>query len=53
MCAICGCGIDAGNADLMFSKDYRCLDCGHVFKAFGIIRVCPTCNSRKSRRIDK
>ena len=51
MCAICGCGIDAGNAE-MFSRDYRCSDCGHQFKAFGIVRVCPSCNSKRSKPIN-
>jgi transposase len=31
MCSICGCGIDAGNPDGMFSKEFKCLDCGHIF----------------------
>ncbi len=33
MCAICGCGIDAGNADTMFVKDYKCLDCGQYLQS--------------------
>jgi hypothetical protein len=52
MCAICGCGIDAGNADSMFSKDYECLNCGQIFKAFGVVRVCPSCSSRRSKRVN-
>ncbi len=52
MCAICGCGIDAGNADLMFSRNYKCVECGYVFKAFGIIRICPSCSSRKSKPVN-
>ncbi|HQF15779.1 MAG: hypothetical protein A4E45_01780 [Methanosaeta sp. PtaB.Bin039] len=51
MCAICGCGIDAGSADSMFAKDYRCLNCGHVFRAFGVIRICPKCDFKKSRPV--
>lgn len=53
MCAICGCGIDAGDAESMFSKDYRCLDCGHIFRAFGVIRICPSCGRRRSKPVIK
>ncbi len=49
MCAICGCGIDAGDAEQMFARDYKCSDCGQIFKAFGVIRVCPSCQSRQSK----
>ena len=50
MCSICGCGIDAGDAE-MFSKDYECLDGRHIFKNLGIIRTCPSCKSRNVKRI--
>ena len=49
MCAICGCGIDAGEAEQMFARDYKCSNCGRIFKAFGVIRVCPSCQSSKSK----
>lgn len=53
MCAICDCGIDAGEADSMFSKDYECLDCGQVYKALGVIRMCPLCGSKRSKCKDR
>jgi hypothetical protein len=31
MGAICGCGIDAGEAEQMFARDYKCSNCGHIF----------------------
>ena len=31
MCAICGCGIDAGEAEQMFARGYKCSNCGHIF----------------------
>jgi hypothetical protein len=50
MCSSCGCGIDFGGIEALFSKDYKCLDCGRVFKGFGVKPVCQFCSSKNVKR---
>lgn len=50
MCNICGCGIDIGSTESMFSKNYSCLECGKTFKGFGVMPQCQFCGSRKVKR---
>lgn len=50
MCQICGCGIDLGGMESMFSKKYKCLECGRIFKGFGVVPKCQFCGSRKVKR---
>lgn len=50
MCATCGCGIDLGSMEEVFARNYRCKDCGNVFKGFGYRVECPRCRSTNTKR---
>ena len=50
MCATCGCGIDLGSMEEVFARNYRCKDCGNVFKGFGYRVECPRCRSTNTER---
>ncbi len=48
MCATCGCGIDLGSMEEVFARNYRCNDCGNVFRGFGYRLECPRCKSKNT-----
>ena len=51
MCFSCGCGIDLGEIETVFAKDYSCLDCGQVFKGYGWKPECQRCKSRNTKAV--
>ena len=51
MCSTCGCGIDLGNIETVFAKDYRCIDCGQVFKGYGWKPECQRCKSKNTKAV--
>ncbi|HPJ30632.1 MAG TPA: hypothetical protein PLZ42_04505 [Methanothrix sp.] len=50
MCNICGCSIDPAEGSL-YEKHFKCLNCGNDFKATGVAVGCPSCRSKKIKRV--
>jgi predicted Zn-ribbon and HTH transcriptional regulator len=45
--------VNVGEEEQILAKRYRCLDCGHEFKGFGVVPACTQCKSKSVRRIKK
>jgi len=43
--------INVGDEERILAKNYRCIDCEKTFKGFGVIPVCPQCESKNVRRV--
>ena len=50
MCNICSCSIDTAEGS-PFEKQFKCLSCGNAFKVAGVAVACPSCRSKKIKRM--
>ncbi len=50
MCNICGCSIDPA-AGSLYEKHFNFINCGNAFNGSGVVVVCPSCRSRKIKRV--
>lgn len=50
MCSVSGSPVGVGDEEALFTKDYKCQDCGHAFKGYGVMRACPSCKSKNVKR---
>jgi len=43
--------VNVGEEERILTKKYKCIDCENTFKGFGVIPVCPKCESKNVKRV--
>ncbi len=43
--------VNVGDEERILAKKYKCHDCENTFKGFGVMPICPKCDSRNLMRV--